>query len=102
MIRVPPHVRATGLPLPDAALLLQRAVQSAEAAVAINPNSVFDRVVAMRAYGFAGDRAKGMQPVLRLNPDLFFARLPMAPAARDRLKQWLAPVVGSGSRQFLT
>jgi len=38
-------------------------------------------------------RATALQPVLRLAPDRFFSRLPLAPEVKVRLKQWLAPVL---------
>jgi len=34
------------------------------------------------------------QPILRIRPDSFLSRLPMAPDVRARLEQWLAPVLG--------
>lgn len=37
--------------------------------------------------------AEARQPVLKVNADLFFTRLPMAPEVRDRLKEWLEPVL---------
>lgn len=37
--------------------------------------------------------AKANQPVLSVNSDLFFARLPVAPEVRKKLKEWLAPVI---------
>lgn len=33
------------------------------------------------------------QPLLRISPDGFFERLPMAPKVRSRLRAWLAPVM---------
>lgn len=39
------------------------------------------------------DQAKRIQPVLRLSPDQFFNRLPMAAPERERLKIWLGPVL---------
>lgn len=39
-------------------------------------------------------RAKAAQPILRIMPDNFLSRLPMAPPVRKRMEQWLAPVLG--------
>ncbi|MCB2074884.1 MAG: hypothetical protein H6917_01320 [Novosphingobium sp.] len=38
------------------------------------------------------EEAKARQPVLRVNSELFFARVPLGPEVTDRLKEWLAPV----------
>lgn len=37
--------------------------------------------------------AKSSQPILAVNPDVVFDRLPVAPAVRARLKLWLEPIV---------
>lgn len=42
------------------------------------------------------------QPVLRVQPELVLRRLPVAPEVRDRLREWLGPVLGpsvAGSRK---
>lgn len=41
-------------------------------------------------------RATTLQPVLRLAPDRFFSRMPLAPQVKVRLQQWLAPVLRGG------
>ena len=38
-------------------------------------------------------QAERQQPLLRLAPDRFLARLPLAPSVRARLRQWLDPVI---------
>ncbi|MBC2665328.1 hypothetical protein H7F51_07335 [Novosphingobium flavum] len=43
------------------------------------------------------DRAKAIQPILRIMPDRFFSRMPIAPEVKRRLEQWLAPVLGKGA-----
>jgi len=40
------------------------------------------------------DRAMAIQPILRIMPDSFFSRMPIAPEVRGRLEQWLGPVLG--------
>ncbi len=37
--------------------------------------------------------AVALRPLLRIKPDAFFSRLPIAPLVRKRLEQWLAPVL---------
>jgi hypothetical protein len=39
------------------------------------------------------ERARNMQPILRINPDIFFDRTPLGPDVTARLKQWLEPVL---------
>ncbi len=39
------------------------------------------------------EKAKQYQPILRVDPELLFVRLPMAPEVRARLRKWLAPVL---------
>lgn len=40
------------------------------------------------------DQATAARPLLRAMPDVFLARLPIAPPVKRRLEQWLAPVIG--------
>lgn len=46
----------------------------------------------------AWNQAIAMQPVLKIKPDLFFTRLPMAPEVRGRLQKWLAPLLAQKAR----
>jgi hypothetical protein len=39
------------------------------------------------------EQAKAMQPVIRMNPDLFFERTPLSAEVTARLKKWLGPVL---------
>jgi hypothetical protein len=39
------------------------------------------------------EQAKKMQPILRVDPEIFFRRTPLGPAVSARLKEWLAPVL---------
>lgn len=39
------------------------------------------------------ERAKGAQPILRIEPDIFLERTPLGPAVITKLKRWLKPAL---------
>jgi hypothetical protein len=43
-------------------------------------------------------RAAQTYPILNRDPDMFFSRLPIGPAVRVRLQEWLAPVLQNRRR----